>query len=323
MFEISRARDVKQSRIVNLIFMTWFFIALISPALWALTNYIDKYLVDTFFKQKTVGALVLFSALVGFLIFPIILIFKPDVLNAGLLDVSLVILSGFIYVFALMPYLHALKMDEASVVVPIFQIIPFFSYILGYIFLNERLSAIQIGGSLLIIFGAVIISLDFGKEKICFKGKILMLMLLSSLLYALNIFIFKFIAIKESFWTTSFWEYVGFSMAAVLILIVIKSYREQFVSTLKHNSSSMIGLNIFNELLNIGAKIIFNFATLLAPLALVWTVNGFQPFFVFIFGFLITLMFPAFVKEKIEKKFIFQKIFAILVMFLGGWLINK
>ena len=48
------------------------------------------------------------------------------------------------------------------------------------------------------------------------------------------------------------------------------------------NKTLVLGLNLFSELLNIAAKLLANFASLLAPLALVWVVNGFQPLIVFI-----------------------------------------
>lgn len=65
-----------------------------------------------------------------------------------------------------------------------------------------------------------------------------------------------------------------------------------------------------------------NFATLLAPLALVWVVNGFQPFFVLLYGVIITLFFPKFGTESLLKKHLVQKVVAILIMFVGVLLLN-
>jgi hypothetical protein len=46
--------------------MQWFLLALIAPALYAVSNHIDKYLVEKYlsrdkFKQEDVGSLILFS----------------------------------------------------------------------------------------------------------------------------------------------------------------------------------------------------------------------------------------------------------------------
>jgi hypothetical protein len=147
-------------------------------------------------------------------------------------------------------------------------------------------------------------------------------MFLASFLVALNGLIFKYVAIQENFWTTSFWEYIGFAVLSIIFLVFVKSYREQFLLVIKNNKRVVLGWNTINEVLNIIAKIVMNFATLLAPLALVWVVNGFQPFFVLLFGIIITLFFPHFRKETLLKKHLAQKVIAILIMFAGIYLLN-
>jgi len=300
--------------------MNWFFIALIAPALWAITNHIDKHLINKYFKGGGVGVLLIFSSLIGILVLPFILIIQPDVFSIKPLFAFLITLNGFLYILGLLPYYYALKEDETSIVVPLFQTIPVFSYILAFVVLGEVLTIIQVFASLAIIVGAVLLSLDLDKKKL--KQKVFWLMLLASFSTALNGLIFKFVAIKEDFWTTGFWEYIGFVILSVILLIFIGSYRKQFLSVIKLNRVPVLSLNTINEILNIIAKIVMNFATLLAPLALVWVVNGFQPFFVLIFGVIITLFFPYFGKELLVKKHLIQKIVAISIMFVGMYILN-
>lgn len=302
--------------------MNWFFIALIAPVLWAITNHFDKYLLTKYFKGGSVGALMIFSALIGVFVLPVIYLIHPAIFSIKLIFAVLITLNGFLYVLSLLPYLYALAKDEASIVVPLYQLVPVFSYGLAYFALNERLSGLQILASVLIIVGAVALSIEFNGNKTKFKSQVFWLMVLASFLVALNGLIFKFVAIKEDFWTTSFWEYVGLALFALFLLIFIKSYRRQFLKTLKENRSLVISINGVNEVVNIIAKIAMNFATLLAPLALVWVVNGFQPLFVFIFGIILTLFLPQLGEERIEKKYLLQKILAIIVMFIGTYLLN-
>lgn len=40
--------------------MTWFFIALIGPALWSMGNHIDKYLLQKYLRGGGIGALIIF-----------------------------------------------------------------------------------------------------------------------------------------------------------------------------------------------------------------------------------------------------------------------
>jgi hypothetical protein len=59
--------------------MEWFYIALAAPALWSAVNYIDKYLVEKYFKGGGIGALLIFSSLVGIIVIPFIPLFERGI----------------------------------------------------------------------------------------------------------------------------------------------------------------------------------------------------------------------------------------------------
>jgi len=302
--------------------MNWFFIALVAPALWSATNHIDKHLISKYFSGRGIGALLIFSSLIGFMVFPIIYIFHGDIFSIKLTHALLITLNGGSNILFLLPYIYALQKDEASNVVPLFQTAPIFSYILGFVFLGEVLSFYQLLAGALILIGAIILSLDFSSGKIRFKSIIIGLMLLSSFVWAFNSLIFKFVAINSDFWTTYFWSYMGSSISGLLLLVFIKKYRQQFLSVFKTSKKRIFSINILNEVLGVGASLCFNYATLLAPLALVTLVNGFQPFFVLLYGVILTIFFPSLGEENLSRKNLSQKIFAISIMFAGSYLLN-
>jgi uncharacterized membrane protein len=301
--------------------MNWLVIAMIAPFLWAISNFIDKFLVSKYFKSNT-GTLIIYSCLIGFPVAILIALFKPSVLNLSLATGLLLIFNGFLFIIYLFPYLKALGKADTSIVVPIFQSVSVFSYFLAYFVLGEILNFIQILGSLLIIFGAIGISIKFYEKKIYLTKDILFLQLLASLLVALNTLFFKFFAKDLDFWTVSFWQYSGFVIFGLILLIFVKSYRKDFIISFKRNKSIIISLNVLNEIINIIGVIIFSFATLLAPLTLVWVINGLQPVFVFLIGILLTIFFPHLIKEELNKRILFQKILFILLMFIGAYLLN-
>lgn len=303
--------------------MNWFLLALLPPALWSVTNHIDKYLLAKFFKGGGVGALMVFSSLIGIFLLPIIVLIHPEVLRFDN-NSFLIALNGFLYILAVLPYFYALQKDEASITVPLFQLIPVFSYVLAFLVLGESLTSYQMLGGLFIVTGAVGISLDLSeKKKIKFKKEVFWLMFLSSSIFSLNFLLFKFFAIQSDFWFASFWEYMGFAIFSVLLMFFVKNYRVQFITVLKTNRVYVLGINGINEIVNILAKVSFNFASLLTPVTMVWVVNGLQPFFVFLYGVILTLLFPHISQENITKKSLLQKVLAIFVMFVGTYLINK
>ncbi len=300
--------------------MNWFYLAILAPFLWAISNFIDKFLVSKYFKSSS-GALIIFSSLIGLPVAILIAIFNPAVLTLKLGLGVLIIFSSFLGILYLFPYFKALNKADASVVVPIFQSIPVFTFFLAYFVLGEMLNGMQIFGSVLIILGAVGISLKFDKG-IRLTWGVLFLQLFASFLISLNILFFKFFALDAGFWTVTFWENLGAFIFGLGLLVFTKSYRTDFILYLKRNKEKIIWLNVINEIINLIAVIVFTYAVLLAPLALVQVINGFQPLFVFLIGIGMTLLFPQLIKENLERRVIIQKILFILLMLIGAYLLN-
>ena len=302
--------------------MNWFLIALIGPALWALVNHIDKYIISKYFSGRGVGSLVLFTSASGLIISVVILVFGFSHIFIRPLSAIIIGINGAILVAAFIPYLYALEKEEASWASSIYQLIPVFGYILALIFLHEQLTTLQLFASLLIVIAAVFISLDFS-QKMKLKAKPFLFMVLSSFMIAVNALIFKIIALDETYWGTAFWEYIGGGIFGLLLFSFVPLYRVQFIATVKKAKTAVLSINLVSELLNIAAKLAANFASLLAPLALVWVVNGFQPMIVFIYGVILTVFIPRLGKENISRKVVTQKLSAMVVMLVGIWLLFR
>src|SRR3989344_1253284 len=298
--------------------MNWFFIALIAPFLYAITNHIDKYLISKYIKEGKVGALIMFSALFGIFALPIILVINPMVLNISLWQIIILVVIGILVVFSILCYLYALELDEATFVVPFYQTIPIFGFILAYFILGEILTKIQILASLFILFGALILSFDIQNQKIRFKKKVVLLMIMASFFYAISDGLFKFIAIERGFWISTFWTLIGKIFIGIIFLIFVSSYRHQFIILFKKVKSKILTLNSINETATIIADSSLQYATLLAPVALVLMINSFQPLFVFVIGIGLTLFFPHINKENTSKNILIQKFLGISIIILGS-----
>lgn len=296
---------------------------MVAPALWAISNHFDKYLLSKYIKQGGTGALIIFSSLIGLLISLLIVIFKPAVFAISMSNALMLIAGGILYILAILLYLYALHKDETSIVVPLWQLIPVFSYILAYFVLGERLTPLQIVGSVLIIAGSIFISLELKSGSIKLKHGVFWHMALASLLIALYFLFFKFVALDQGYWTSSFWSYIGYFIVGIFFLLFVPKYRREFSSVLKNNALAVIGLNGINEIVNVSANLIFTYATLLAPLALVTVVSGVQPMIVFLYGLGLTIFFPKIVQESLTRQRIAHKLIAISIIFVGVYLINS
>src|ERR1700749_772660 len=111
--------------------MSWLAFALCGPILWAISTHLDKYLVERYFKDADVAVLMLFTALMGLALMPIIAWFDPAVFQRDLQSTLLMKLSGFLYMLGMTFYLRALQGNDAAVVAPFFQASPLFGYALA------------------------------------------------------------------------------------------------------------------------------------------------------------------------------------------------
>jgi len=299
--------------------MNWIFVAVLVPALYALGNYLDKVLLSKKMNSGGVGAIVLFSCLLGSLTIPIIFLIDNSVFSIGSIPKIFLTINGILTIVAMALYLVAIRDSDVSVVVPILQITPVFGFILGFLFLGESLTTFQLLGSVLIVLGALFLSLeisDSGQWKI--KLRALILVCASALVFALSGVIFKFFAIDNGYWVTQFWEYVGIALTGILLFLFVPKYRNNFLSLFINKRVGAIKLNFITEIIMVTADLVMNFATLLAPMVLVYVVNSFQPAFVLIYGVIISLLLPKLVKEQMTKGHLFYKTSIIAVMVLGS-----
>ena len=302
----------------------WVFIALLAPLFWAIANYIDKIVINRYLVSSITGAgsLIVFTGMTGFLVAAVIALIHGDIFSISYSDALIIVTAGAMLVASFIPYLYALQKDDPSVVVPLYQLIPVFSYFLGFIFLQEELSFQQVIAGLIVIAGSIGISLDL-KRGFSLKIRTLSLMCLASLGVAVNYLVFKMIALEGNFWTTGFWEYMGAGIFGLGLLIFYKPYRIEFITLIKKNRLIVPSMNVLGELLNLSAKLLMSFATLSAPLAVVTLINGLQPFIILVLGIILTLVFPKLIQEDITKKTLIQRSFSSVVMFLGIYLLFK
>jgi len=302
--------------------MTWLLFAFSGPVLWAVSTHFDKYLVERYFKHSDVAVFLLFTAFIGLLSLPFIAFFEPAIMNPGAGSIALIVLSGILYMGAMLLYLHALQSEEASVVAPFFQAVPLFGYVLAYFVLGERLSVPQMTGGVLIIAGTLIVSIRFGHNVRRFKLRLALLMLGCGLAAAVSGLIFKMFAIEAEFWTTTFWMFVGEAIFGAALLSV-GSYRRQLAELLRTNAAALLTINGSNELINLGGGLGNRYALMFAPLSIVQAISSTTALFVFAFGVVLSLLFPRLGRETLSLGDLLQKGAAATLVALGVALVTR
>jgi drug/metabolite transporter (DMT)-like permease len=299
----------------------WLLYAFSGPLLWAISTHIDKFLVDKYFRHSDTIVLMVFTAFLGVFALPVIWLCEPKVLALPWLATGVMTVSGVLYMGAMLFYLRAIQSEEASVVAPLFQANTLFTFALGLLFLHEMPRWHQLLGAGLVVTGAIGLSLDRHLRLGSFKPQLVLLMCAATFVLALSSVVFKFFAVHDEFWATTFWTFVGEGLFGAAILAVPK-YRKQFVHLFRKNPGAVIGVNAANELINLGGGLGVRFASLLAPVALVSAISATSTFFVFLFGILLTLFFPRFGREDLSGRNRLQKGVGGLLIMAGVVLIE-
>ncbi len=309
--------------------MSWLFFAFSGPVLWAVSVHLDKYLVERYFPHSDVAVLLVFTALVGVVMLPFIWLYEPNVLSPGVGSVALIMLAGIFYMTAMLFYLRALQSEEASVVAPFFQAGPLFGYVLAYLVLGETLSPRQMAGGAMIIIGALIVSLRFSRSPVGgraqgrrLKARLAALMLACGFIMALSSLIFKVFAITVDFWTTAFWLFAG-EAAFGAALLMVGSYRRQFMTLLRTNTAALLAINASNEFINLGGGLGNRYALTLAPLSLVQAIGSTTTLFVFLFGVVLSLCCPGLARETLSGRELAQKGIAAACVAAGVVLVTR
>lgn len=301
--------------------MHWFFLACLAPIFWGTTNYIDKLVLSRLGVHTGASTLMLFSSLISFVSVPVLLLCVPGIELAFTVQNALLIGTGICYSLGIWFYFMAMNNDETSIVVPFFQLLPVFTGLLGFIFLHETLSTLELLASAVVMAGALILTIDL-RSGVGFRKKVAVYMLISCVVLSFGNVLFKYAAVEERFWISWFWEQVGLGVFGV-ILLFFRTHRTEFFSSIRQGSRRFLAANFANEVLTLCGNALARFASLLAPVALVMVVaNSVQPIYVLMFGLVLTRFFPHILKEDITRKHVAQKVVAIIIMIAGTYWLN-
>ena len=290
----------------------------IASLIWAATNNIDKYLVSRVAKKGDFRGLIVMSSLVaGVALLPVSWMMTGGSVAIEASSLLLVFGSAGFYVVGTVFYFLALRKNDTSIVVAMTQLIPVFGYFLGLVFLDEFLTVQQVLGALVVIGASTAMTFEFRKGRFSKeKVKALLLMALSSLAYAVYFLLFRMTATASGFGATAFWYQIGLMLVGVSLL-VSKSFRRSFVELIAMNGKKVVALNVVNEVLNLGAELIVNFAMMFAAMAIVQTLNGLQPVFAFLIAATLAVLYPKSFREDLGKRVVIQKVVCIAVSFMG------
>ena len=289
----------------------WLFFALLAVLFWTSTNLIDKILVTDHFKNPLMNTLISGSISPFFGLF-ILAFIKFEVPSTEFIFLS--VFSGLIVFLGNYFYFHSLKEEEVSRVAPFFLSMSIFILIFSAIFLKEVLSFNQYTGIILIVSGAVILSIKKGFRITLNKS--IFFALTSSFLYAIVYVISKHLLSFQDFFVLFAFQGFGIGLGALITVFFFKGFFKE--AKKKMNATKWA---LLSETLGSIGSFSSLIAVSMAFVSLVGAIPAFQPLFVLILASIISFFNPKLLKEELKKTTLIQKFFSILIMVYGSTLL--
>lgn len=290
--------------------MEWIVFSLVAAFLFAIGNFLDKFIVD---RQVSGSWDFIFSyGLVAWIFVALLVLFNglPDFspfLYLGILSGFLVAITGFFFA-------RAMKVGETSRLVILFQIIPLVSVFFGWLLLGQALPPMAWLSFLIILIGGTITLLNRNEITIFSKGAsdILFFSLLWGIVFVVTDYLLQFM---------SFWEYLllqtlGLALSNFLFLLVPEARRE-IAGSYKVNPSKYISMTIVNSVDFLGKMSIVYAIGLAVYVGLVTVVLQAQSIFSVLIGVALTVLLPQLYKEDISYRNILQKLIGGILIFIG------
>lgn len=298
--------------------MLWFWLSLIHPLFFSFSNVVDQVLVRKYFAASIPG----YFILVGLAVPPMMLVFfglYPSVLDVTWQNALFLNMIGILYIGFVYPYCHAIKNDDATVVVPIFHLAPVFVYIIGLLTLGETLSSLRLTGGALIVFASVLIVWDFEMKR--FRWKTLALMIISTFIYAVMNITLR-LAGEFEWYVTIFWMMPAWIEAMLIFTVLRPGAFKEVISSIKTTRGMPYFLMLFAGTTDTIAIASMAAAIAIAPAtALVSVVGGTQPLMLIVTSGLAAFIWPDLIQKiKLGKAFVLKITCCVLIL-LGLFLI--
>lgn len=294
--------------------MSWLLIAIIAHFIFALVFIVDKYLFSH--TQLRPSAYAFYIGLFGglsILLFP----FGFNLIPGWQIVISFT--AGISFVLAIFFFYKSIQLGEISRIVPIIGgLVPIFTFVFTYFFLEEHLLFNQMIAFLLLVIGGVIMAWP-GKNIGLVKTpliNILPLAIAAAFLFAGSYVLTKYIYSYQPFINGFIWIRLGGVIGALLLFLIPASRRNIFITSTKIKLKEG-RLAIINKTLSGLSFILLNYAIFLGSVTLVNALQGIQYIFLLIIALFLSKKFPQILKEQINQSIILQKVASIIFIILG------
>ncbi|MFZ5365556.1 MAG: hypothetical protein ACOZBH_05195 [Patescibacteria group bacterium] len=290
----------------------WIVVAVVGYFFFSVTGLVDKLILSEVKRPRAYAAVVGILGLTGVLL----AIFGFEWPRPELLFLCLI--AGALYIIGLVPFYKAIQLGQPSRVISFFGgLLPVFVLIMSVSSGIEFLRPLQYLAFFIIMIGGYLITVESRRKKspysaYAWSG-------LAALLIAGFYFLSKYIFLQTDFLSGFVLMRIG-GLGGSLILLFYPGTFHEIYADLKAQKSKQTqrtgGLVLISQISAALAFILINYAVSIGKVSLVNALTGTQFVFLLLLASFFSKRYPQ-LKESIDKKNIFQKISAIVLIAIG------
>lgn len=304
--------------------MNWLILVGAAVIFDTLRIFIDNYISDVYYKGRDVAGQKLFSAYAKTILGIAILIavgfnfsqFEP-------ITIFLLLLSGILSGIAEVPYYIALGIEDSTNLGIFIQLAPVFYIILGWLFLGETISLIQFIAIAIILVAPILIVLTSRKRSRKVKLRAVFLAFLYVLISVIGNLIFvKLNADKLE--TNILVEEIaivilGVGLTDFAIMYLIPKWRKHYYRVQKNSHNKVLVPLTASFFVGAFKTFAYRLALISAPAVALASAasDSVEPIVIFFMGIVLTLIWPKFGREKLDKKTVLVHLVATILVVIG------
>ena len=301
--------------------MNWLLLVAIAVVADSLRIFIDNYTSDVYFKGRGAVSQKIFNGVV-FPIFGLIMLAVAgfDFAEMSIAVVLLMLLSGVLHGAAGIPYYRALELDDSTNIGIFTQLSPVLYLIFGWFILGQSFSPLQLVAFFVILSAPFIIIATTRKKS----RKVKIKAVLHAFLYVLiavigNIVFVKVSSEGQNFVVAIALVLIGKGVADLLIVSFNSRLRKRFRDVYRKSHRRILVPLTANSVIRVIQQFTYRGALIMAPSVAIASVSSdsAEPIVIFFMGLLLTLIWPKFGREKLDKKTVYVHLIATVLVVIG------
>jgi drug/metabolite transporter (DMT)-like permease len=298
--------------------MSWFLFALSAPVLLTVVNFIDKYIVER--EVRDARAMPIFAGIMGTLAAVLLLALGMATL-LSVRDTLLLIAAGILIIGGAIFYFRAAGREQMSQIIILNQLTPVFVLMLASLVLNQAITGTQFAGFWLILAAVVGVSGQTGSTRTLRESTTFWLMMAVNATIAVRVTLIGLLDANPSFGTLFVYQGIGQGIGALLLYLLLPSFRQAFNQSAATMRKPALGIIGFSESLFVIAQVLGSLAITLGPAALVSVLGGIQVFYGILLGWLLMAVAPTVFREAVSWRDLLRKVAFALVLLMGLYLV--